>query len=80
MSRSDSTWGADELQTLCTHIAAAFAPAAAQANAVAADETSNLSAKLHSAAALLRTQLFLQRYEDDIAGRPERVKDVANQW
>lgn len=80
MSKSDSTWGKDEVQTLCTHIATAFAPAADQAEAVGADKTASLNAKLHSAAALLRTQLFLQRYEDDIAGRPERVKEVANQW
>lgn len=39
-----------------------------------------LAPKFAKVAALLRRSLFMQRYADDMAARPSRVRDLAKQW
>lgn len=80
LASEECVFGADDVVALCTHIGKAFEPAATQAASIAADVTSQVQPRLHRVAALLRTQLFIQRYTEDIANRPDRVKDVAKQW
>ena len=55
----------------------AFPGAAAKAAAVASLQGAGKAGRL---AALLRSQLFMRRYEEDLAGRSQRLGQLARHW
>ena len=67
----------EALAALCTHVQNAFSDAAPAAAAI---EKLRGGAKVARLAALLRSQMFMRRYAEDLQGRSSRLEELAKQW